>query len=144
LLAGAPDMTHRYVANKADLMPQFAQPQTKVRFLAIQKETRVEAAERLIEFAPDDHARTQDPGDLTRQFGEIASHVPLTRIAQGRPDFVRSAHREDAVARHAPTRMRLHRAVKASHRVGFDQLRLGLKQKDAPGPAARAALATRL
>src|SRR5213075_662939 len=128
LLAGTADVMHLHVVDEPDLMPQSPQPQTKVGLLAVEKEARIETLERSVDFAPDDHACAENPGDPAWQFGEVLPHMALPRVAQGWPNFVPAIHGDNAVTRHTPCFVGLQRAAEPGEDVRFHKLRIRIEQ----------------
>ena len=60
------DAADRHVRDVSDYVTLLTQPQAKVGFFAVKKKPRIKAAQRGVNFTPENHARSDDPGDFSR------------------------------------------------------------------------------
>jgi len=100
----AANVTDRCLLDKADFITTFPQPKAKNLSPRCKEKFRIKSAELRINLATNNHAGSDNPGDLAGKSREIFSHVRLVWIS-GRRSFPLSCSRHHTAPCHPPAFM---------------------------------------
>src|SRR6266481_288526 len=81
---GAAYVAHRRLFHEADFIAAFAQPKAKIGLLTIKKKLWIKSPKLRIDLAADNHAGSDNPGDLAGKSREIFANMRFVGISRRR------------------------------------------------------------